>query len=205
MEREADVIQTTRAYFDKNAKDYDNSSDGRFVRCMYREILEKTMALKPDTVLDLGCGNGNILVQLAQTGSRLYGLDLSSNMIAEAERRLGGRASLTVGDAQLLPYGDESFDLVICNASFHHYPRPDTVLEEIRRVLKPRGVLILGDPTAPAPIRTLLNIGFQGRDSGDFKIYGKKELYRSLENHGFMVKSWKMVKHHAFVLTAGKR
>jgi len=52
MEREAEVIQTTREYFDSNAKDYDNSPDGRFVRCMYQEIVDRAAAKNPTSVLD---------------------------------------------------------------------------------------------------------------------------------------------------------
>lgn len=202
MEREAEVIRTTREYFDSNAKDYDNSPDGRFVRCMYREIVDRAAAKNPTSVLDVGCGNGNILMQLLDIGAALYGLDLSPNMIAEAERRLGERASLTVGDAERLPYEDHTFDLVICNASFHHYPHPDAVLGEIRRVLKPRGTFILGDPTAPAPVRALLNLSFQGKRAGDFKIYGKKEIYRMLAARGFVVENWRRLNYRAFVAVA---
>ena len=70
-------------------------------------------------------------------------------MIESAQKKLGEKVILEVGDAEKLPYAENQFDIVICNASFHHYPNPDRVLSEIKRVLKIEGILILGDPTAP--------------------------------------------------------
>ena len=45
-------------------------------------------------------------------------------MIEEAGKKLGKAARLQVGDAEQLPYKDNFFDVVVCNASFHHYPNP---------------------------------------------------------------------------------
>ena len=51
----------TTDYFNKTAEDYDTSHDGKFVQCMYREILARVPDTRGQRLLDLGCGNGNIL------------------------------------------------------------------------------------------------------------------------------------------------
>lgn len=150
MESTKEFQEETRRYFDRVAEDYDASYDGRFVRCMYREVVRRAVSLPGDRVLDLGCGNGNLIRMLREVKqASCWGADLSSQMIREAGKNLGDKVNLTVADAAALPYGDGQFDIVICNASFHHYTEPERAVEEIRRVLKTGGTLILGDPTIP--------------------------------------------------------
>lgn len=67
----------------------------------------------------------------------LWGLDLSPEMIRRAKEKQIPHADFCVGDAEFLPYPDQSFDVVLCMQSFHHYPNPEGVLEEVYRVLRP--------------------------------------------------------------------
>ena len=66
-------------------------------------------------------------------------------------------ARFVVGDAEDLPFADESFDAVICANSFHHYPNPQAFFDGVARVLRPGGKLVLRDYTAAAPILWLMN------------------------------------------------
>ncbi|WP_167959167.1 class I SAM-dependent methyltransferase [Anaerosporobacter faecicola] len=197
--------EVTKNHFDTIAADYDNSYDGKYVRCMYDEIVRSVDALdKKDSILDLGCGNGNVASLLSRKfETSLYGVDLSENMIKAARGRQIKNAQFQVGDAECLPFEKQMFDVVICNASFHHYPKPMRVLQEIRRVLKPGGTFILGDPTAPMNwYLRILNYFLRYSNSGDYHIYGKKEIHHLLEEHGFQVKNWKMISMRAFLLCA---
>lgn len=119
--------QTTLTYFDRTAADYNTSHDGKFVRPMYRTVLEEALSLPWRDVLDIGCGNGNLLAALleARPEAHYHGVDLSPNMAAEARRRLGDGVSIQVGDAEHLPCASASFDLLICNAVFHHCTAPE--------------------------------------------------------------------------------
>ena len=111
---------TTIAYFDRTAAVYNTSHDGKFVRPMYRTVLEEALSLPWRDALDIGCGNGNLLAALleARPEAHYHGVDLSPNMAAEARRRLGDGVSIQVGDAEHLPCASASFDLLICNAVF---------------------------------------------------------------------------------------
>lgn len=202
MEQEKKKI--TEEYFDTTAGDYDNSHDGRFVRCMYGEIVSRAEKVRAETILDLGCGNGNVIGLLSKKiKASFYGLDLSGNMIKEAEKRLGNQATFCVGDAENLPYEENKFDLVICNASFHHYPGPEKALDEIGRVLKPGGTLILGDPSFRFKMLVnILNFFMKYSKSGDAKIWHRRELTALLENKGFCVEQWKYINHESFILNA---
>lgn len=206
MESAKEFQEETRRYFDRVAEDYDASRAGRFVKCMYREVVRRAVSLPGGRVLDLGCGTGNLIRMLREVKAAAYwGADLSGQMIREAGKSLGPEVSLTVADAAALPYGDGQFDIVICNASFHHYAEPERAVDEIRRVLTAGGTLILGDPTIPGRLtRLLLNQSLHRRDSGDFRIYGKKEITPLFEARGFRVHSWKRINYRAFVFEAVK-
>ncbi len=129
--------------FDERCIDY---AAGRFLRAV------------PDggrfeKVLEVGCGTGFFLLNLAQAGfiGEAHCSDISSGMVAqcvENGRRLGIEVQGRVADAEKLPYPDGSFDLVIGHAVIHHLPNLTAAFNEFRRVLKPGGRLVIaGEPT----------------------------------------------------------
>jgi len=100
------------------------------------------------TVLDLGCGSGETVISLLHRGARVIGIDISPELIAIAQRRLsnaGLSASVRVGSAYETELQDASVDVVFCMSLIHHLEIPK-VREEIRRVLRPSGFLILKEP-----------------------------------------------------------
>ncbi|MFS8104559.1 class I SAM-dependent methyltransferase [Lentzea alba] len=105
-------------------------------------------------VLDVGCGTGNLL---RATGKRhrnveLVGMDPDLKMLARAERKMrrnGLKAQLDRGFAQELQFPDASFDRVFSSLMLHHLDTQskDEMLAEVRRVLRPDGLLVLADAT----------------------------------------------------------
>jgi len=94
--------------------------------------------------LDLGCGTGNYLLAQVESGPasvRWDGLDPSPDMLEVARRKLAGRAVLTSGTAETLPYEDRAFHFIMVRAVFHHFPDKEGALDEICRVLRPGGCL----------------------------------------------------------------
>jgi SAM-dependent methyltransferase len=71
--------------------------------------------------------------------------------------------------------------------SFHHYPHPEEVLKEMKRVLKIGGRLLIGEGYVVQPFRAILNLSFRFSNSSDFKSYGKHEFIRMLEDNGFRI------------------
>ena len=109
-------------------------------------------------VLDVCCGTGVHLELYRQGGCEVHGVDMSPAMLSVAKRRLGDGAGLLQGDATALPYGDGSFDLVLCMLALHEMT-PETraaVVGEMKRVVHEEGELLLID-FHPGPFE-----GFKG-------------------------------------------
>ena len=202
--KNTNIIEKSKAHFDATARNYDASSDGQFTEKMYAPLVAELRKSSSGKLLDVGCGNGNTLVPLMDTPLTLFGLDLSDEMIEEAKKRLSSRAELSVGNAEALPYGDNVFDIVVCNASFHHYPKPDAVLEEMHRVMKPGAILYIGESFVPQPGRFFMNLFIRFSADGDFHIYGQKELTQMLAQHGFAMRQVTKTAEHAVLYTAVK-
>lgn len=195
--------ENSKNNYNKQAAIYDERGDGKFVAPMYGEIIGRILNERPKKILDVGCGTGNVLKRLKTYEElSLYGLDISENMIKTAGESLGKRAELKIGDSECIPWGSDFFDVVVCNASFHHYPNPEKVLLEMKRVLKNNGTLIIGDPTGPIIIRQMLNIFCKISSNGDYWIYSKKEIEKLLIKCGFEPFDFKMINCKSFAVNA---
>jgi ubiquinone/menaquinone biosynthesis C-methylase UbiE len=124
-------------------------------RALIRRI-EAVAGRKSIDALDIGCGTGLFASRLraAMPGSRVYGLDLVADMLAQGAPRWRHHRDTVFpvqGDSERLPFADGSFDFVTCANSFHHYPNQEAAVVEMHRVLKPGGRLLLIDGYRDAP------------------------------------------------------
>jgi SAM-dependent methyltransferase len=98
--------------------------------------------------LDVGCGTGFLTLELAARGHRVTGVDFAPAMIAEARRKAAERGvsvRLEEGDAEQLPFGAGSFDLVISRHLLWTLPHPQAAIDEWIRVLRPGARLVVVD------------------------------------------------------------
>ena len=108
------------------------------------------------------------------------GLDITPKMIEAGKAKNLEGVNWVVGDCENLPFDENSFDVVICSNSFHHYPNPQAFFNSAKKVLKPGGRLILQDYTASKPMLWLMNhtemplANLVGH--GDVKAYSLDEI-----------------------------
>jgi ubiquinone/menaquinone biosynthesis C-methylase UbiE len=139
-------------------------------------------------VLDVGCATGRLLYSLAKAGVKnLSGTDLAANILDVARQKLDSisiKADLKVADAEdKLPWSDNSFDFVTLTGVFHHFYRPQKSLQEIYRVLKTDGRLILIEPWFPPVVRHISNfyLLFFNHD-GDCRFHSPNGLVKLIES-----------------------
>lgn len=121
-------------------------------------------------LLDIGTGPGGIPLKIACRSPNLcvVGIDRSLNMIrvarqAAAEQKLDARAYFFVGDAKQLCFPEASFDLVLANSLLHHLTDPVAAFDEITRVVKPGGLVLMRDLRRPSRLTFLFHVRWYGR------------------------------------------
>ena len=165
--------------------------NGAFVHRLAGGVLEWLDAKHAETVLDLGCGDGQLTQRIASTGASVIGVDASHEMVAAARSRgiLADEAS-----AEALPYPESSFDAVFSNAALHWVLDQDAMMSQVRRVLKQGGRFVaeMGGHGNIAAIRVALMAvlarhGHADREDG-VNYYPTPDAYaRRLVRQGFHV------------------
>ena len=128
-----------------NSGDYATVAD-RYVVPLGKAALEHAGRIEGLDVLDIATGSGLVAIPAAEAGARVTGLDLASELLdvaAERSAEAGVDVDWVEGDAEALPFEDESFDVVLSTVGVQFAPRHEVVAAEIARVLRPGGRVVL--------------------------------------------------------------
>ena len=134
--------QTPRLNYDEIAPAYNQRYDSSPVPERVKALLGLVNQIKAQRILEVGCGTGFWLDQLASRAKTTCGLDYSLGMLKQAKGRLAP-LRLSQGDATRLPYRNNAFDLIYCVDAFHHFGDQWAFIAESFRVLRPGGVLAI--------------------------------------------------------------
>jgi len=191
--------KNNQKFWDRYARFYD-AEVLRFSRsaysAMYRlmeEILTKDM-----DVLELATGTGLMAANIADSVRSIEATDFSPKMIETAKKKsVPPNVRFSVEDATALSYDDNSFDAVIISNALHIMPEPELVLENIKRVLKPNGVLIAPNFSHGHLQKSSWNLSVFILKIIGFETYSRwtPEEYASfIGENGFQVGKWKVFK-----------
>ena len=192
------------AYFNAHRKS--RLARGGYWRADYRHVMKEIERFRPASLIDIGCGSGGFLcaVQKCFPDIQLNALDLSEEMVRETQERLGPSAVAIVGDSERMPLESEQYEIVTCNMSIHHYPHAQDAVNEMYRILKPGGTLLLNDMDCASPIRALANWAFPRLPGGDVKMYTRREITQMIQEAGFGRWYYRKISPFSFLCTARK-
>jgi 2-polyprenyl-3-methyl-5-hydroxy-6-metoxy-1,4-benzoquinol methylase len=97
-----------------------------------------------DSVLEVGCGAGNVLAQVP--ARRLNGIDISTFLLKKSQQRLVDQANLAQTNAERLPFVDHAFRRLVCTEVLEHVPDPRQVVAEMARVASADAILVITIP-----------------------------------------------------------
>ena len=186
--------KNNKGFWNRYAKLYDYEVL-KFSKAAYSEIYKRisnTLTKEMD-VLELATGTGLIALHIADSVGTVKATDFSPKMIdAAMKKEVPKNVYFSVEDASALSFADQMFDAVIISNALHIMPQPELVLENIRRVLKPEGILIApnfshGHLKQSSKLnRWILNmIGFE-----TYSKWTPQEYVVFIEKNGFEVKKW---------------
>ena len=129
---------------------YNREVDFKRLSFIYKSI--KSNFPNDISVLDVGCGNGNISIYLGSKGLKVTGIDLSADAIRHAQANNSFKhVDFHVKDAEKLIYESKQYDVIICSEVLEHLHEPERLLKEIYTLLKDRGKLIITVPNGVGP------------------------------------------------------
>ncbi|MEK6511444.1 bifunctional demethylmenaquinone methyltransferase/2-methoxy-6-polyprenyl-1,4-benzoquinol methylase UbiE [Myroides odoratimimus] len=120
-----------------------------------RKVLKLVSEQKPNTILDIATGTGDLAILLSKTkATKIIGLDLSAGMLEVGKQKikalnLDNRIEMVQGDSENLPFADNTFDAITVGFGIRNFEDLEKGLSEILRVLKPGGIFVILETSVP--------------------------------------------------------
>jgi len=196
--------EEAKEFYDRISRFYDYLIGA--IERRYTETAMKHLSVKEgETVLEIGFGSGRCLKRIAQSVSqtgKAYGIDISTAMLQVTKRRLEkaglmDRVELYCGDAASLPYSDNTFHAIFMSFTLELFDTPEIpkVLDEIKRVLKPKGRLGVASMSKEDGKSRLLKL-YEWLHKKWPKYVDCRPIYveQSLRDAGYQIKSKEQVR-----------
>ena len=190
-----DIKKDVQQQFGKSAESYVNSAIHKEGKDLHT-LVSLANITGIEELLDIATGGGHTANAFAPLVKKVTALDLTQEMIEAAEKFIKGNGHKSVefilGDAEQLPFHNETFDIVSCRIAPHHFPNVSKFIEEAYRVLKPNGQFLLDDNVVPEQeeFDEFYNTIEKMRDYSHYRAWKKTEWLRMLELTGFEVTNW---------------
>ena len=176
----------SRIAYNIKADGYDESKEGQFTSRIHRLLLSMMKWEISQRILDVACGTGTLLYEMnSKKEIRGFGVDISEQMIENAKAK-NPKMEFHVSSSEALPFSDNSMDLIVVCAAYHHFCDVKGFAKEAARVLKPDGVIYIADIYVPSLLRILINpfVPLLSK-KGDVKIYSPKAITDNFSQYSF--------------------
>lgn len=120
-----------------------------------KKVVQIVSKNNPQQILDIATGTGDLALMMSTLGpKKIIGLDISEGMLAVGKEKiskaqLNDKIEMVVGDSEDIPYADNTFDAITVSFGVRNFANLDKGLGEIRRVLKPKGTLVVLETSNP--------------------------------------------------------
>jgi SAM-dependent methyltransferase len=162
-----------------------------------QERLRRLLTLTgEERVLDAGTGAGAFAIALAPLVRKVIGVDVVPELLDEGRKRAPANVELVEANATALPYELGSFDLVCTARTLHHAPRPELVLAEMNRVLRPGGTMLVVDQLAPVDSLAAIELNRfeRARDPSTTRILADVDLRGLFDANGLVLRHAEIVR-----------
>lgn len=174
-----DIEKQNKFFFGKIANYYDLIF-GNWIRKMQMRVINLVKIKNKSRILDAGCGTGNLLVLLESYDARLYGIDISKEMLRIARNKLH-KTKLKLVSVEKLNFKNKFFNYIFSIDAFHHYSNKEKAMENFYRVLKRNGKLVIVDINFGKCLNTI----FQKLEPGNNGINSKREMKNIFKQYNF--------------------
>jgi len=187
-----DYKKEVQNQFGSHAENYLYSSIHKLGKDL-KKMLEITNFTQQDSLIDIATGAGHTANAYAPYVKEVTALDLTEQMLKVAKDFIESNGYENVrfvqGDAENLPFPNESFNIITCRIAPHHFPNIKAFISEVYRVLIPGGQFILNDNVAPErdEFDQFYNTVEKTRDHSHFRAWKKTEWMIMLEEQGFHI------------------
>jgi ubiquinone/menaquinone biosynthesis C-methylase UbiE len=184
--------EKTKKIFGERASFYSTSAAHTDPQVLKR-VVEMSSPQADWIALDVATGTGHTAFALAAHTSSVVGIDLTTEMLAEAKHLQASQAVSNVAfcasDVHHLPFADGAFDLVSCRRAAHHFSRIGIALQEMHRILRVGGRLVVDDRSVPEDdfVDQCMIALDRFHDHSHVRQYRPSEWAKMLETHGFVV------------------
>ena len=188
--------EKTRVFFNNVAATWDNLKQDLFGDFNLNDVLIDNLITgnhRVKTIVDLGCGTGELLSLMNMKVEKCIGVDSSPKMLELAKQRftnIQGKYEFRLGELEHLPVKEKEADSAVINMVLHHIAVPSQVIYEARRVLKPGSSLVIAD-LAKHTSRSV-----KERFGGSWMGFEREEISKWLTDAGFKVTSVNTYKVH---------
>jgi ubiquinone/menaquinone biosynthesis C-methylase UbiE len=201
--------QAARIHYDRWAGAYSRS---RLLPALQKKALAELRPGAADRVLDVACGAGGLVAEVARDVDRAAGIDLSSGMLAIARSRLSGtgpgrltNVEFHLGSSDALPVADGEFTALVCTTALHHFPEPQRSIDEMARVLAPGGRVVIGDACRDSLPAKLADPLYRRFEEGHVGLQRKRDIEAMLTRAGLRVTGSRHLWVRLYALVAAER
>jgi len=189
------MSDAVRKRFGETAALVAEQQDGRVAETAQR--LRSLLAVSgEERALDVGTGAGELAIALAPLVREVVGVDIVPELLEEGRKRAPENVELVEADATELPFERGSFDLVASARTLHHVARPEVVVAEMTRVLRPGGTMLVIDQLAPGdPLAAIeLNAFERARDPSTTRVLADVDLRGLFDSNNLVLQRMEVVR-----------